>query len=112
MATRHITQIVDDLDGSILREGEAKRLSFSVDGRAYELDLSADNYQKFADAVAPYVDGARRTGAQASTPRPRAGAAALDLTAVRAWARKNGHSVSDRGRVPGSVIDEYRAATN
>jgi hypothetical protein len=31
---------------------------------------------------------------------------------VRAWARENGARVSDRGRVPASVVDAYRRAHN
>jgi hypothetical protein len=30
--------------------------------------------------------------------------------AIRDWARKNGHAVSDRGRIPASVVDAYEAA--
>jgi len=30
--------------------------------------------------------------------------------AIRAWARANGHQVSDRGRIPKSVIEAYQAA--
>ncbi|MFJ4036895.1 Lsr2 family protein [Microbacterium sp. NPDC090007] len=112
MAIRRITQLVDDLDGSVLEDGEAKRLTFSIDGRAYEMDVSSESYQKFNDAVAPFVSAARRTGTHTSSPRRRANQKALDLSAVRAWAREHGHAVSDRGRVPASLLDEYRAATS
>jgi hypothetical protein len=112
MATRHITQLVDDLDGTVLEEGEAKRFTFSIDGRAYEMDVSSDNYQKFNDAIAPFIGAARRAGTPAPSTRKRSHENALDLSAVRIWARENGHTVSDRGRVPGSLIDEYRAATS
>jgi hypothetical protein len=30
--------------------------------------------------------------------------------AIREWARKNGHAVSDRGRIPASVVDAYESA--
>ncbi|MGP5268482.1 Lsr2 family DNA-binding protein [Brachybacterium alimentarium] len=29
---------------------------------------------------------------------------------IREWARENGHEVSDRGRIAGSVIEAYDAA--
>jgi hypothetical protein len=32
------------------------------------------------------------------------------LSAVRAWARQNGHQVSDRGRIPASVQAAYDKA--
>ncbi|HSU09851.1 MAG TPA: histone-like nucleoid-structuring protein Lsr2 [Pseudonocardia sp.] len=30
--------------------------------------------------------------------------------AIREWARQHGHQVSDRGRIPKSVIEAYQAA--
>ena len=30
---------------------------------------------------------------------------------MREWARQNGHQVSDRGRIPKSVIEAYQAAS-
>lgn len=112
MATKHVTHLVDDLDGSVLEDGEGKQVTFSVEGRAYEIDLSADNAAKLFEAFAPYVaaarpvssPGARRS--RRSSPRK----SSVDLGAVREWARGNGHTVSDRGRVPGSIIDAYEAA--
>ena len=35
---------------------------------------------------------------------------ALDLGEVRAWARKHGYQVSDRGRVSAEVMDAYERA--
>lgn len=32
------------------------------------------------------------------------------LTSIRDWARKNGYSVSDRGRIPSDVLEAYDAA--
>ena len=47
MATRHIEQITDDLDGTVLEQGEGKQITFFVEGRAYEIDLSAKNADEF-----------------------------------------------------------------
>jgi hypothetical protein len=33
-----------------------------------------------------------------------------EAAAIRAWARENGHEVSDRGRIPKTVVEAYRAA--
>jgi hypothetical protein len=33
-----------------------------------------------------------------------------ETAAIRGWARENGHQVSDRGRIPKSVIEAYQAA--
>lgn len=112
MATRHITQTVDDLDGSVLNEDDGKHVAFSVDGRAYEIDLSNENAAKLADAFAPFVSAARRvsvTTAGARSTRSNA-RSDVDLGEVRAWARENGYTVSDRGRVPQMVVDAFKAA--
>ena len=113
MATKHIAQITDDLDGTVLEQGEGKQITFSVEGRAYEIDLSDKNADEFYKALTPYVDAARsvKTGEASrggQTARPKSD---LDLGAIREWARANGHAVSDRGRVPGTIVDAYRTAT-
>jgi hypothetical protein len=44
---------------------------------------------------------------------PRAGRTArdrVDNAAIRAWARENGYTVSDRGRVPAIIVAAYREA--
>jgi nucleoid-associated protein Lsr2 len=30
--------------------------------------------------------------------------------AIREWARQNGHKVSERGRIPKSILEAYQAA--
>lgn len=114
MAIKHITHLVDDLDGSVLEEGEGKQITFSVEGRAYEIDLSNRNADKFYDAVAPFVDAARSVSRTTATTSRRTRSARrdndVDLRAVREWARSNGYTVSDRGRVPATVLEAYSAA--
>ncbi|MBD8207784.1 Lsr2 family protein [Microbacterium sp. CFBP 8790] len=112
MATRHISHLIDDLDGSILEEGEGKQISFSIEGRAYEIDLSDTNADKLLGAFAPFVDAARSVGSASRSAASRGARTKSDLNlgAVREWARANGHAVSDRGRVPATVIDAYKAA--
>jgi len=114
MATKHIAQITDDLDGTILEQGEGKQITFSVEGRAYEIDLSDRNADKFYKALTPYVDAARSVKSGTSTRGSQSARAKsdFDLGAVREWARANGHTVSDRGRVPATIVDAYKAATS
>ncbi|PNW09423.1 hypothetical protein C1632_10280 [Microbacterium testaceum] len=113
MATRHIAQLTDDLDGAVLEDGEGKQITFSIDGRAYEIDLSDTNADSFYKALSPFVDAARPTSTTSSRGARQASRAKsdLDLGAVREWARANGHTVSDRGRVPVTIVDAYKAAT-
>jgi len=117
MARKIVHQLVDDLDGTVLEVGDGETVTFSLDGTAYEIDLTTANAAALRDALAPYVDAARsvsvrsveprrgvpaRSGGRRSTPR--------DYAPIREWAAKNGFAISERGRVPASVLDAYDAA--
>ena len=114
MARRIVHQLVDDLDGTVLEPGEGETVLFSLDGVAYEIDLTADNAAALRNAFAPYVAAARSIsssrGASSEVSRKRRRPGQQDYTAVRAWAKDNGYQVSERGRVPASIIDAYEAA--
>lgn len=112
MAIKRVSHFIDDIDGKILEDGNGKQLNFSVDGRVYEIDLSRENADKFFAALAPFVDAARSVGAGGAGRNRRAAqrGSDVDLRAVREWARKNGHTVSDRGRVPANIVDAYKSA--
>ena len=113
MAQKVQVLLVDDLDG-----GEAaETVSFGLDGTSYEIDLSKRNADGLRDALAKYVGSARKTGRTSTRSgggRSRsAGSAAIDrdqAAAIRAWAKKQGLKVSDRGRIPASIIEQYNAA--
>jgi hypothetical protein len=50
----------------------------------------------------------KATGSRkASGPAPTRG----EVAAIRIWARENGHTVNERGRIPGPVLAAYQAAT-
>lgn len=113
MAKKQITQLIDDLDGSVLDEGTGVSFRFAVEGRSYEIDLSDANAEKFRDALAPFIaaaratsSGAGRTGSQPARGNDRS----ADLATIRLWANQNGYTVSSRGRVPQSVVEAYEAS--
>lgn len=116
MTRRIVHQLVDDLDGTVLEVGSGETVLFSLDGIAYEIDLTDDNAAAFRAALYPYVSAARSisasrsaaTGGSSSRKRRRGGQ--QDYSAVREWAKQNGHQVSERGRVPASVLEAYEAA--
>ena len=113
MARRIVHQLVDDIDGTVLEIGEGETVNFSLDGRAYELDLSDANAAAFRDILAPYVSAGRSTStssASAGARKRKSAGAQRDYTAIRAWAAANGFTVSERGRVPAQVLDPYDAA--
>jgi len=117
MARRIVHQLVDDLDGTELEVGSGETVLFSLDGIAYEIDLTDDNAQALRNALEPYVSAARRVsgGRSASSSgtnsgRKRRRSGQNDYGPMREWAKANGYTVSERGRVPAAVIEAYEAA--
>jgi hypothetical protein len=110
MAQKIQTLFIDDLDGSAA-EGTVR---FGLDGTEYEIDLNAGHARQLRDALARYVDAARRVSGSARKPARggrRGPAAGLDTTGVREWARAQGIEVKDRGRVPADLVAKFKAAT-
>ncbi|MEU2871864.1 Lsr2 family protein [Streptomyces olivoreticuli] len=109
MAQKVQVLLVDDLDG-----GEAdETVTFALDGKSYEIDLTAANADKLREALADYVKSARRTGGRTAGGRGKARATtggSPDTAKIRAWAKKNGYSVNDRGRVPADIREAYEKA--
>jgi Lsr2 len=107
MATRTVTEILDDITGQAADE----TVSFGIDGVEYEIDVSKKNAAALRKAIGPFQEVARRTGGRRA-PVMRKVASGVDNRAVRAWAASNGIELSERGRIPGHVIDQYIAAGN
>lgn len=103
-----ITQLVDDIDG-----GQAdETVTFGLDGRSYEIDLSENNAALLRKALDEFVSRARRSSEplrvrKAGVVRHRD---PLQTRAIRDWAAENGHQLSSRGRIPGPVVTAYEAA--
>ena len=109
MAQKVTVTLVDDLDGSQADE----TVEFGLDGATYQIDLSGGNADRLREALAEYVDHARRSGGRkragggpTRSPRP-APADREQNQAIREWARKQGMKVSDRGRIPADVLEAY-----
>ena len=83
---------------------------FAFDGTDYEIDLNAKNAAAFGKQLAPYLQYARKAG----RPQPRRGgrttAGRQRSGDIRAWAKEHGLAVSERGRIPASVAEQYHAA--
>jgi hypothetical protein len=113
MAQRIVTELTDDTNGKPADE----TVTFALDGREYEIDLTSKNAAALRKAFDVYVEHGRRMSggrrqrssgtAASSSSRSKSH---LDTKAVREWAGKNGHKVSERGRIPASVIEAYKAA--
>ena len=109
MAQKIQVLLIDDLDGS---EADGT-VRFGLDGTEYEIDLNAEHAQALRDALARYVQAARRAGGGARRPARggRRAAGGVDSTEIREWAKAQGIEVKDRGRVPAELVARFRAAT-
>ena len=105
-----VVTMTDDLDGS-----KAERtVTFGYDGATYEIDLSKRNASALEKVLAPYIAAGRKVSVRARrngrAVRGAPSARRSDITAVRNWARENGYEVSDRGRIPTTIIEAYESA--
>jgi hypothetical protein len=110
MAQKTIVQLLDDIDGKLADE----TVTFSLDGVTYEIDLRTKNADKLRKVFTPYVEKGRkvdvrragRAGRRAGTRTARSRERPAD---IRAWAREQGISVNDRGRIPAEIIRAYES---
>lgn len=107
MAQKVHIVLEDDLDG-----GEAtETVSFGLDGTSYEIDLSEKNATRLRDALAVYIGHGRKVSSRAGRPARRAASTnGHSAREIRDWARSNGHTVPDRGRIPAEVKSAFEAA--
>lgn len=106
MAQKVTIALEDDLDGGPAEE----TVRFGVGGAEYEIDLSKKNARTFRKQLSPFIEHARKAGraqprrvARTSSSRQRSGD-------IRAWAKVQGISVSERGRIPASLVQQYETA--
>lgn len=115
MAERILRQLIDDINGADIPEGEGERVAFSLRGVDYQIDLSAANVAKLDKAIKPYVEAATKVGGhrgrRATKSTSTSGATPKEqLAEIRAWARKKGYEVSDRGRIKAEIVEAFEAA--
>ena len=107
MAQKTQVILIDDIDGGAATE----TVAFSLDGTAYEIDLTAGNASRLRDAFAPYVGAARKTGPRSGGARRARRSAGDGRTAqIRAWAKNKNLKVNERGRIPADIVAQYEAA--
>ena len=114
MAKQTTVTLIDDLDGSEAEE----TVAFALDGVEYTIDLSRSNADRLRERLAGFVAGGRRAGGRTrrGTRQPRtriavpAGGDREQNQAIREWARGQGRQISDRGRLPAALVDEFQQA--
>src|SRR5215207_3256258 len=123
VAREVIEKLIDDLDGG----DAAETVTFGLDGTTYDIDLSKKNAAVFRKSLARYVNAARRSTARTRSTRRtapsrstrRAAAPStngsqptrdFDIVQLREWAGANKVAVPARGRIPTSVVEQYKQA--
>ncbi|WP_062071394.1 histone-like nucleoid-structuring protein Lsr2 [Demequina sediminicola] len=102
MAQRVQVVLVDDIDG-----GDAdETVSFAIDGTHYEIDLSTAHAAELRQAFEPWTAVARKVTNRKSASRGRN----QDTAKIRAWAKKSGYDVSERGRISADIREAYANA--
>jgi hypothetical protein len=108
VAQKITVTLEDDLDGSPA-DGT---LRFGLEGAEYEIDLSQNNADTLRAALGPFIGHARRvTSAEPARRGGRTPPARQRSASIRAWAKEHGIAVSERGRIPASVAEQYEAAS-
>jgi hypothetical protein len=110
MARKVEVKLVDDIDGGTADE----TLKFGIDGINYEIDVNAEHAEELRASLAKFILSARRVGrAGAAFSRVRQpGPARSDRAqnqAIRNWAKRKKIELSDRGRIPRGVVEQYEA---
>lgn len=100
MATITNVTLVDDLDKSPADE----TVSFGLDGKHYEIDLSAGNASDLRSYLSEFIQAGRKVGGKGGSAPKRN----PEAQQAREWLRDNGYEVSDRGRVPTELLEIYR----
>jgi hypothetical protein len=102
-----MTRLVDDIDGS----QAVTTLSFGLDGRSYEIDLSESHLSAFRQALAPFITAARalpggRTPTAAQTPEPARAAAPAARVAAPAPKQRVSPPSAGNAAVAGNAAPE------
>ena len=109
MAQRTQVYLTDDLDGTNIPAGKGETVTFALDGKTYEIDLTSKHSTALRKVLSPYIEAGRavRTRRGVRVTRTHVGA---DVRTIKEWARANGYQVNDRGRVPKDIREAFDAA--
>jgi Lsr2 len=108
MATKVVTELRDDLDGTQADE----TVRFALDGIEYEIDLSGRNANRLRNSLSDFIEHGRRVGGSRRGRRAGRSSDGVDNVAVRKWAEAHNIQVSSRGRISAEVLEQYRRAGN
>ena len=110
MAQKTVVTVLCDMPHPAETES-AETVQFAIDGTGYEIDACAVHAKELREGLSGYTQHARRAAQPARARRARRGEADRSHSAdVRTWARQHGYKVSERGRIPASIITEYESS--
>ena len=123
MVSRYKTVLMDDLDNTI---EAVETVRITRNGETREVDLGKRNLSRYVDKV--WNQGRRTSPGNAKPNRPAtaigdapevkpgvvptSNSNKVDNAAIRAWARSRGIEVTQRGRLPKSIVDQYEQFEN
>jgi nucleoid-associated protein Lsr2 len=107
MAKKTVVTLEDDLQGGPADE----TVRFGIGGTEYEIDLNKKNAARFRKELTPFIEHARRAGRAQRRPS-RTAASRQRSHDIRAWAVEQGIELSERGRIPAHVIEQYEATAH
>lgn len=117
MAQVREVKILDDLNG----EEGAQGTTFALDGAEYEIDLSHENRARLGMLLEEFIKAGRRvhpsssgrrgsgrsSGRTDNNTREKRALTREESADIRTWAKAQGLSVSDRGRISNEVLVAY-----
>lgn len=123
VAKRVFTELVDDIDGSVISDESGETIEFAVSGVEYSIDLKSKNATEFHRKLDYYIEHATRVGGRRrrASAASKASAAAQSSSApakrdpaqtraIRQWASDQGYEINDRGRIPADIVEAFDAA--
>lgn len=111
MATETITTIVCDRCGKVAKDPTTITIAWGKE--QWELDLCDKDNTAVNKIWEDLTTGARKVGRSPAAGRRSSSAGSSnkeELAAIRAWARANGWTVGDKGRIAAEIRDAYAAA--
>ncbi len=105
MAQKVEVTLISDLSGDVADE----TVTFGLDGTEYEADLSAKEANALRKAMSKYVEVSRKVTGRKAVAKKGPARSGPDAKEVREWARSQGYTVTDRGRIPGEIMEKYQA---
>jgi Lsr2 protein len=104
-------RIVEVVESDISGKPNAATVTFGLAGTWYEVDLTQDEEEGLKQALQSYLAVSRK-GSRPPKKRQVPEMTAEERARIRDWAKKKGHKVPERGRIPKEIQNAYDEAHN